>query len=201
MKRARESDETKRREEIVLSTVINGENDLHEAKARLARVEALVEAAKSRVFELELDAGGIGVKLIRATSQSNNNIGEDNSCSRNVQASLTVGPTRYPFDITFEHVDIEGESSIFIESELFGYEDDELAEMDQEDIASFLRKADLHGITKRCKSLKTDTAARRRRIYVDIISNALELVEDRIGEYDDNGMHFGQEAVKEHFGV
>ena len=74
MKRARESDETKRREEIVLSTVINGENDLHEAKARLARVEALVEAAKSRVFELELDAGGIGVKLIRATSQSNNNI-------------------------------------------------------------------------------------------------------------------------------
>lgn len=73
--------------------------------------------------------------------------------------------------------------------------------MDQEDIASFLRKADLHGITKRCKSLKTDTPARRRRIYVDIISNALELVEDRIGEYDDNGMYFGQEAVKEHFGV
>lgn len=192
MKRARRSSSSGYSEEAALSALVADESDLEEARARLSRIEGLLEDAKGSVRSLELAAFGTCVELVRATSRSDTDVGV-NYEKRSVDASLTVGPKRYPFSITSDHE----MGSILVESELFVWESEngdegDFGEINDEDISAFLKKAHLQDAIKadRYKSFKND-ALRRKKVYADIISKSIELVFDEVGETDDFGMEFG----------
>merc|ERR1712185_357021 len=112
-------------------------------------------------------------------------------CSRNVASTLTAGPKAAAFTISFSCENMEGDETIVVESELFRYEEGDVSDVSDDEIADFLRKAGL--LDARSKHVEDDDsdAQRRRWVYGEVICDAVELVIDKHGHEDDCGVRLG----------
>ena len=166
--------------------------DAAAVRAVASKLDKLQRGAQARLIELQ-ESTGCGVRLIDSNQTQDQDVSY-NMCSRCVTASFTAGPNAAEFEITFECEDIEGDQTIKVESDLFLFEDLKCGEVDDSEIAEFLRDAGLSNcVPDKCDE-PADEDERRRWVYGDVVCEAVGLVLKKYGFQDSCGVELGMGA-------